>query len=60
MPSPASPAAAIKFLEFVNASPTPFHAVQIASARLEKVGFQKVERLLLVVCRRSHIVLMIR
>ncbi|KAJ7507697.1 aspartyl aminopeptidase [Mycena galericulata] len=29
-------------LAFVNASPTPFHAVHNAIARLEKAGFQKV------------------
>ena len=41
---PASPEAATRFLKFVNASPTPFHAVQNASIRLEKAGFLKVER----------------
>ena len=35
------PEAAHKFVDFVNASPTPFHAVQTASARLESAGFQK-------------------
>ena len=34
--------AAAKFLKFVNASPTPFHAVQNAAATLEKAGFHKV------------------
>lgn len=38
----AGPEAAHKLLDFVNASPTPFHAVRAASARLEKAGFQKV------------------
>lgn len=38
----AGPEAAQKLLDFVNASPTPFHAVRAASARLEKAGFQKV------------------
>ncbi|KAI0375740.1 aspartyl aminopeptidase [Pilatotrama ljubarskyi] len=38
----AGPEAAHKLLDFVNASPTPFHAVQAAAARLEKAGFQKV------------------
>ena len=37
------PEAAHKLLEFVNASPTPFHAVRTAAARLEKAGFQKVQ-----------------
>ena len=36
------PEAAHKLLDFVNASPTPYHAVRAASARLEKAGFQKV------------------
>ncbi|KAH9846939.1 aspartyl aminopeptidase [Lenzites betulinus] len=38
----AGPEAAHKLVAFVNASPTPFHAVQAASARLEKAGFQKI------------------
>ncbi|KAI0660886.1 aspartyl aminopeptidase [Cubamyces menziesii] len=38
----SGPEAAHKLLDFVNASPTPFHAVQAASARLEKAGFQKI------------------
>ncbi|PIL37246.1 hypothetical protein GSI_00939 [Ganoderma sinense ZZ0214-1] len=38
----AGPQAAHKLLDFVNASPTPFHAVRAASARLEKAGFQKI------------------
>jgi aspartyl aminopeptidase len=36
------PEAALRFLSFVNASPTPFHAVHNAIVRLEKAGFQKV------------------
>jgi aspartyl aminopeptidase len=39
---PSGPEAAVRFLKFVNASPTPFHAVQNAALRLEKAGFQKV------------------
>ena len=39
---PAVPEAATRFLKFVNASPTPFHAVHNAALRLEKAGFQKV------------------
>lgn len=31
-----------KFVSFVNASPTPFHAVKNASVRLEKAGFTKL------------------
>ncbi|KAH8668306.1 peptidase M18 [Xylariales sp. PMI_506] len=38
----APPESALDFLDFVNASPTPYHAVQAAIARLEKVGFSKV------------------
>ncbi|EJF61312.1 aspartyl aminopeptidase [Dichomitus squalens LYAD-421 SS1] len=38
----AGPEAAHKLLDFVNASPTPYHAVRAASARLEKAGFQKI------------------
>lgn len=37
------PEAALKFLDFVNASPTPFHAVQSASIILDKAGFTKVQ-----------------
>ena len=38
----SSPEAATRFLSFVNASPTPFHAVHNAAVRLEKAGFSKV------------------
>ncbi|KAF5337729.1 hypothetical protein D9611_014528 [Ephemerocybe angulata] len=38
---PAAPEAATRFLKFVNASPTPFHAVHNAAIRLESVGFKK-------------------
>ena len=41
---PSSPEAALRFLKFVNASPTPFHAVHNTALRLEKAGFQKVSR----------------
>lgn len=34
--------AAEDFLTFVNASPTPFHAVQSAKTRLEKAGFEPI------------------
>ncbi|KAJ7699975.1 aspartyl aminopeptidase [Mycena rosella] len=37
-----TPEAALRFISFVNASPTPFHAVHNAILRLEKAGFQKV------------------
>ncbi|PSN70202.1 peptidase M18, aminopeptidase I [Corynespora cassiicola Philippines] len=35
--------AAEDFLSFVNASPTPFHAVKSARERLEKAGFQHIK-----------------
>ena len=37
-----TPEAATRFLQFVNASPTPFHAVYNAALRLESAGFTKV------------------
>ncbi|KAG5636853.1 hypothetical protein H0H81_006605 [Sphagnurus paluster] len=40
---PNGPEAALNFLNFVNASPTPFHAVDNAAARLEKAGFRKLQ-----------------
>jgi aspartyl aminopeptidase len=40
---PCSPEAATRFLNFVNASPTPFHAVANAASRLENAGFQKIK-----------------
>ncbi|KAH9977979.1 aspartyl aminopeptidase [Lactifluus volemus] len=39
---PPTPEAAARFLQFVNASPTPFHAVHNAALRLEQVGFRKI------------------
>ena len=42
----SAPEAATKFLKFVNASPTPFHAVHNAALRLERAGFQKVSDVL--------------
>ena len=38
----SSPEAAKRFISFINASPTPFHAIQNAAIRLEKAGFTKV------------------
>jgi aspartyl aminopeptidase len=40
----SSSEAARRFIAFVNASPTPFHAVHNASVRLESSGFTKVSR----------------
>ena len=31
------------FTEFLNASPTPFHAVHSAKLRLEKAGFKQIK-----------------
>ncbi|KAF9816318.1 hypothetical protein IEO21_04183 [Rhodonia placenta] len=39
----SGPEAANRLLSFVNASPTPFHAVQAAAIRLEKAGFRKIQ-----------------
>ncbi|KXJ88946.1 aspartyl aminopeptidase-like protein [Microdochium bolleyi] len=39
----APPKAALDFLDFVNASPTPYHAVQESIHRLEKAGFTAVK-----------------
>ena len=36
-------AAAMDFLSFVNASPTPYHAVKSAKERLSKAGFQEIK-----------------
>ncbi|PNY29593.1 Aspartyl aminopeptidase [Tolypocladium capitatum] len=38
-PSMGPPPSALDFVDFVNASPTPYHATQSAAARLEKAGF---------------------
>ncbi|KAJ3788818.1 aspartyl aminopeptidase [Lentinula aff. detonsa] len=43
MLSSTVPEAASRLLSFVNTSPTPFHAVQTAVQRLEKVGFSKLK-----------------
>jgi aspartyl aminopeptidase len=38
----AAPVDAVKFCEFVTASPTPFHAVANLCKRLAKAGFERV------------------
>lgn len=38
----AGPEAATRLINFVNASPTPFHAVRTSVLRLEQAGFRKV------------------
>ncbi|KAI8148536.1 peptidase M18 [Fennellomyces sp. T-0311] len=38
----APPQEALDFIQFVNASPSPFHAVHEASTRLEHAGFEKI------------------
>ncbi|TKA76866.1 Aspartyl aminopeptidase [Cryomyces minteri] len=42
-PSKPSLKSAEDFLSFVNASPTPFHAVQNAKQRLEAAGFEQIK-----------------
>ncbi|KAK0468321.1 peptidase M18 [Desarmillaria tabescens] len=42
---PSSPEAATRLLAFLNASPTPFHAVHNAAVRLESAGFRKLREL---------------
>lgn len=37
------PKAAKAFVNFVNSSPTPFHAVQTAASLLDEAGFKRVE-----------------
>ncbi|KAI0834442.1 peptidase [Hypoxylon sp. FL0890] len=39
----APPKSALDFLDFVNASPTPYHAVRSSIERLEKAGFSPVK-----------------
>lgn len=39
----APPKSALDFLDFVNASPTPYHAVQSSISRLEKAGFTSIK-----------------
>ena len=38
-----APEMALKFLEYSNASPTPFHAVATSSAMLQEAGFVKLK-----------------
>jgi aspartyl aminopeptidase len=38
----APPKSALDFVDFVNASPTPYHAVHSAAARFEKAGFVRI------------------
>ncbi|KAL9613518.1 MAG: hypothetical protein Q9167_001960 [Letrouitia subvulpina] len=39
----ASYSAAHDFLTFINASPTPFHVVELAKQRLVNAGFQQIK-----------------
>jgi len=41
-PTGAVRKAALGLVNFINASPTPYHATMEASIRLEKAGFQKL------------------
>lgn len=54
MLSTSGPEAATRLLSFVNASPTPYHAVHNAATKLEKAGFTKV-RLLRIECRTARV-----
>ncbi|KAH9940573.1 aspartyl aminopeptidase [Amylocystis lapponica] len=40
---PSGPEAATRLLNFINASPTPLHAVHNAALRLERAGFLKIK-----------------
>ncbi|KAI0481015.1 peptidase [Xylariaceae sp. FL0804] len=39
----APPQSALDFVDFINASPTPYHAVRCAGQRLEKAGFANIK-----------------
>jgi aspartyl aminopeptidase len=43
MPPVSTKAAANDFLNFVNASPTPFHAVRSVKEKLNKAGFKEIK-----------------
>ncbi|KAL3964822.1 hypothetical protein ACCO45_001826 [Purpureocillium lilacinum] len=42
-PAMAPPKAALDFVDFVNASPTPYHATKSAAERFEKAGFTLIK-----------------
>jgi aspartyl aminopeptidase len=43
MAAPKIQQAAVSFLDFVNSSPSPFHAVRTAKEQLSKAGFQEIK-----------------
>lgn len=43
MPPVSTKVAANDFLNFVNASPTPFHAVKSVKEKLNKAGFKEIK-----------------
>jgi hypothetical protein len=43
MAAPKTQQAAVSFLDFVNSSPSPFHAVRTAKEQLSKAGFQEIK-----------------
>lgn len=51
---PAVDPSAKAFLEYVNASPTPFHAIGNAVAALEKAGFERVSERARWIAERSE------
>ena len=43
MATPKAQEAAVSLLDFVNSSPSPFHAVRTAKEQLSKAGFQEIK-----------------
>ena len=50
----AGPEAASRLINFVNASPTPFHAVRSAATKLEQAGFRKARTMLSYTLSHAH------
>ncbi len=48
--------AANDFLDFVNASPTPYHAVKSVKERLSAVGFKQINVSQIVQCYQRRVV----
>jgi hypothetical protein len=43
MAAPKTQQAAVSLLDFINSSPSPFHAVRTAKEHLSKAGFQEIK-----------------